>query len=152
MSELTKWGVAWWPANFRDLFMLEHLRQKFAVCNLQGIIHKPCGHGRGWPPLGVGEAVCQMSILPYFEKWATKGEGVKMSTKLSTWFMDDPDRVQSPTVCMHVFAAISHPTTLCDWILVFLPKMELNWNSDNVITIIRNYLSINHFKAYRLHR
>ena len=42
-----------------------------------------------------GEGVSQMTILLhklYLVKWTTKGEGSKISKKLSTWVMDSPSR------------------------------------------------------------
>ena len=53
-----------------------------------GVIHKPCGHCResGGLPMSV------LLHKAYLVKYSTKGRGggVKMSKKLSTWFMNDP--------------------------------------------------------------
>ena len=63
----------------------KHFPAPTSILFVFGVIHKPCGHGRG-------EGVCQMSILRYKPvKLSTKrGRVSKMYKILSTWLMDDP--------------------------------------------------------------
>ena len=125
------------PCNFRFV----HLSTM-----LIGGIHKPCRHGRG-------RGDCQMSTLLhklYLVKWSPKGEGVKKSKFLFTWFMNDLIRKLNFRNIRLLIKIVQWTLNIVFsfWSIIWFSFLIINYSFSNKIGWLSKLITYTKIKAF----